>query len=145
MITAIRSEMMRVGALSMLVVGASMLTGCGKAITGRGPERVGLMVDNRGYYDVTIYTVRSSGGQGARIGTVTGGSMAALQVRTTDLQDGARLVVYVRAIGTGRAWQSPAVSVGNGTMARLNVMSTNSGDLSQSQLITEFASDGTRD
>lgn len=129
--------------LAALLCGAALLGGCGKSVGGgRGPERVGLMVDNRGFFDVTVYALRSSGGTGARLGNVSGGSMAALQVRTTDLQEGTRLVVLVRAIGTGNTWRSPGVSVSPGTMARLNVMTTNSGDLSQSTLILDYGTSG---
>jgi hypothetical protein len=118
---------------------ALVVAGCGgRNKPGLPQERITLRVDNRGYYDVTVYAVRSAGSSGTRLGNVSGGSSGTLFVRITDLQPGGRLVVRLRALGTRRSWTSPAVSVADGLRARLSVMSSNSGDMSQSTLIADF-------
>ena len=118
----------------------SLLAGaCGKHIATNQPvEKLPLLVNNRGYYDVTVYVLKSPGTSGVRVGNVSGSSTASLSVRLTDLQAGGRLVLRVRAIGSRREWISPALSIGTGATARLNVFSTNSGDLSQSSLFADY-------
>ena len=123
-------------AVLCLAVLAAACGGRGKP--GVPSERVTLRVDNRGYFDVTVYAVRSQGSAGTRLGNVSGGSSGTLQVRVADLQPGGRLVVRLRAIGTRRTWTSPAVSVADGLRARLNIYSSNSGEMSQSTLIADY-------
>lgn len=123
---------------ALLFVCIALIACGGRGKPGVPVERIALQVNNRGYYDVTVYAVRSSGSSGARLGNVPGGSNGSLWVRLSDLQAGSRLVVRVRAIGTSRNWTSPAVSVGLGAVGRLNVYSTNSGDLSQSTLFVDY-------
>ena len=125
---------------------AIFVAGCGKRSASTGStvmpsERVSLRVDNRGYFDVTVYAVRSGGSAGSRLGNISGGSSGTLFVRFADLQPGGRLVVRLRAIGTRRTWTSPAISVADGLRARLNVLSTNSGEMSQSTLIADYSGD----
>jgi hypothetical protein len=55
------------------------------------------------------------------------------------LQPGGMLVVYVHAIGSRRSWLSPAVSVGAGTIACLDVYANSDGDLGRSMLYTTLA------
>jgi hypothetical protein len=127
--------------LTLVAVAAiAVASSCAKrtATSSGSSEKIPLLVNNRGYYDVTVYAVRSPGGAGARIGNVSGGSTASLSVRFADLQAGGRMVLRVRAIGARREWLSPALSVGTGATARLNVFSTNSGDMSQSTLYADY-------
>ena len=119
---------------------ALVIAACGgKSRPGPPQERITLRVDNRGYFDVTVYAVRSAGSSGTRLGNISGGSSGTLFVRLADLQPGGRLVVRLRALGTRRTWTSPAVSVADGLRARLSVLSSNSGDMSQSTLIADYA------
>lgn len=104
---------------------------------GTGTFSVMLNVNNRSYFDVNIYVLRSPGGAGRRMGTVSGGSTATLRVPETELQPGGRLQVSVRAISGRQTWISQAVSVSTRVIARLDINATNSGDLSQSQLYVQ--------
>ena len=135
--------MARTGALCAVLLLAVLVGACGKRSVSPGlpSERVSLRVDNRGYFDVTVYAVRSGGSAGTRLGNISGGSSGTLFVRLADLQPGGRLVVRLRAIGTRRTWTSPAVSVADGLRARLNVYSTNSGEMNQSTLIADYSGD----
>jgi hypothetical protein len=114
--------------------------GCARAAKNTAPATrapdVVLVVSNRGFFDVNVYVVRSAGVTGRRIATVSGGGTATIKVPDAELQPGGRLQVNVRAIGARTAWTSPTVSVGSSTVARLDVLTTNSGDLSQSVLYT---------
>lgn len=100
-------------------------------------ERITLVVSNRGYFDVNVYALRSTVVAGRRIGTVTGNTSTTLFVPSTELQPGGQLALLVRAIGSRSSWMSPLVSVGPGVVARLDIYTTNAGDLSQSQLFTQ--------
>lgn len=122
----------------MVLLFAVVVAACG----GRGkpalpPERITLRVDNRGYFDVTVYALRAVG-SATRLGNISGGSSGTLFVRLSDLQPGGRLVVQLRALGTRRTWTSPPVTVADGLRARLSVLSSNSGDMSQSSLIADY-------
>ena len=105
------------------------------------PPKIPLMVHNNGFFDVDVSAVQSGGGNGARLGTVTGNSTASLSVRQTDLQTGGILVLRLHAIGTNRSWVSPAVSVGPETHPRLDIYSDAGGNLSRSVLYTTVVPD----
>lgn len=130
----------RTRSMSLIVAALlSLAAACGKRVeTSDASERISLLVNNRGYFDVTVYALRSPGTSGVRIGDASGGATVSLSVRLADLQAGGRLVLRVRAIGSRREWISPALVVGAGAKARLNVYSTNSGDMSQSTLFAEY-------
>lgn len=108
---------------------------------GNGTLSVILNVNNRSFFDVNVYVLRSPGGAGRRMGTVSGGSTATLKVPETELQPGGRLQVSVRAISGRQAWISPSVSVSTRVIARLDINATNSGDLTQSQLYVQQEGD----
>ncbi len=111
-----------------------MLIGCGKRIPGPASATTTLHVENQGYFDVNVFVMRSPLTRGVRLGTVNGSSSRTFRVRMTDLQPGGQLVLLVRAISGRTAWTSPSLTVDIGTVARLDVISSSSGDLSRSQL-----------
>ncbi len=117
-----------------------VLSGCfrnGANQTADDAEQLTLYVDNRGFFDVTVYALRSPNTTGARLANVTGGSTKVLRVRRSDLQAGGRLVLRVRAMGTTSEWVSQPLQVSQGIVARLNVYTAANGDMSQSMLIAQ--------
>lgn len=120
---------------SVLVV--ALLSACrfGK-LGGRGSPQgtVSLVVENRGYYDVNVYVVRTEGVRGVRLGTVNGGATVTFKVRETDLQAGGLLQLQARAIGGRSTWSSPTLFVSNGMVVKLDLIAIGTTDLSQSQL-----------
>lgn len=134
------SGRLRSGVLLLLAVAllAVFGGGCGRGRPGPPPRETRLLVDNRGYFDVIVYAVPSPGASGRRLGNVNGGSMTALRVTPSDLQLGNQLVVRVRALSVSRSWVSPAITITDDVIARLDVQSTSSGDLSRSSLYPEL-------
>lgn len=137
---------MRNPRLLLVMLSTAMLIAVGggcRALKRQGisPPRIPLTVHNNGFFDVDVNAVQSGGGNGARLGTVTGNSTASLSVRQTDLQTGGILVLRLHAIGTSRNWVSPAVSVGPETHPRLDIYSDASGNLSRSVLYTTVVPD----
>lgn len=100
------------------------------------PPPVPLLVQNMGYFDVAVYAVPSSATNRVRVGTVTGNSNARLSVPFNAVRPGGTLVLYLHAIGSRRYWLSPAVSVGEGMLATLDIHSDRTGDLSRSNFYT---------
>ena len=131
----------RVALLATMAVGAAG-AGC-NALRRPGitPVRIPLTVRNNGYFDVDVNAVQSSGGNGARLGMVSGNTTAALSIRQTDLQTGGILVLRLHAIGTNRSYVTPAVSVGPETHPRLDIYSDAGGNLSRSVLYTTVVPD----
>lgn len=123
--------------LASALVGA---TGCfSKGLAGTSQETVLLFANNRGFYDVNVYAVRSGQTAGRRLGTVTGNSSATLKVPVSELQAGNMLVVQLRSVGGRFTWYSPAVQMGSGIVARLDVVQTANGSLAQSQMYSQVA------
>jgi hypothetical protein len=129
----------RLAPLLLLVAGTLLGAGCYKGGVSPNSNSVILVVTNRGFFDVNVFAVRSSGGSSRRLGLVTGNSTRTIQVPENELQPGGLLVVAVRAVAGRFAWTSQAVQTGSGVVARLDVVSTGSGDLSQSQFYTQYA------
>ena len=107
----------------------------------RGPgasvPKVTLVVSNRGFFDVNVFVIRSAGGPSRRLGMVAGGTGLTFQVPETELQAGQRMIVQVRTIGASTSWTSPALTIGVATIARLDVVTSSSGELGQSQFYTQ--------
>lgn len=118
-----------------------VLAGCkkkdGEAPTPSGPYTVYVSVSNQGYFDVNVYLMRANDAFGRRLGTVNGNSSTTFRFQDTELQAGGRLQVGARSIGSRSSWVSPVLSVGPGTVARLILISSPSGDLSRSQFFPE--------
>lgn len=130
----------RRAALGLLLGAVAGATGCfSKGMSGASQPSVILIANNRGFYDVNIYAVRSGQSVGRRLGTVTGNSTATIKVPTVELQPGNMLVVQVRSVGGRYTWYSPAVQMGVGVVARLDVVQTANGALSQSQMYSQVA------
>lgn len=110
-----------------------------KGVSAAGQESVILIANNRGFYDVNIYAVRSGRTVGRRLGTVTGNSTSTIRVPVTELQPGNMMVVQVRSVGGRYTWFSPSVQMGVGTVARLDVIQTSNGQLGQSQMYSQVA------
>lgn len=117
--------------MALMVMGAG--AGCSRGVSGAMAPTVSLVVDNRGYFDVNVYVVRTPGSRGRRVGNVVGGATEFFRIRESELQAGGQLVLQVRAIAGRSAWTSPSVSVNVGAVARLDVYSSPSGDLASSQ------------
>lgn len=128
----------RRAALLLLLGALAGPAGCvSKGLAGTSQETVILLANNRGFYDVNVYAVRSGQTAGRRLGTVTGNSSATLKVPVSELQAGNMLVVQVRSVGGRFSWYSPAVQMGSGIVARLDVVQTANGSLGQSQMYSQ--------
>jgi hypothetical protein len=123
--------------LAALVVASLALWGCGKRIPGPAARTITLDVTNRGYFDVNVYVMRSGGTNPIRLGMVTGSFSQIFRVKETDLQANGVMVVHVRTIAGRTSWTSPPLSVNIGTVARLEIYTTSTGDLSQSRFYTQ--------
>ena len=129
--------LLRAGAWMASLLVVALLSACSLAkLGGRGSPQgtVSLVVENRGYYDVNVYVVRSEGTRGARLGTVNGGSTVTFKVRETDLQAGGLLQLQARAIGGRSTWSSPTLFVSAGGVVKLDLIAIGTTDLSQSQI-----------
>jgi hypothetical protein len=124
-------------AWAALVVGSVALMSCRKGIPGPTPPAVTLMVENRSYFDVNVWVMRSPVARGTRLGLVNGGSTQTFRVRETDLQPGGLMVLQVRAISGRTTFTTPSLSVTAGTVAKLDLIATASGNLNQSQFYTQ--------
>ena len=122
-------------ALALLTVAAPVA--CHRGTSSASPSKVTLTVTNRGFFDVNVFVIRSPVAQPIRLGMVTGGLEKMFTVSENDLQPGQNMVVQVRTIAGQTAWTSQSVNVNLGTMARLDVVTTSSGDLSQSKLYVQ--------
>jgi hypothetical protein len=130
----------RRSALLLLLGALGGTTACfSKGASGAGQPSVIMIANNRGFYDVNIYSVRSGQTQGRRLATVTGNSTQTIKVPVTELQPGSLLSVQVRSVGGRYSWISPTVQMGTGIIARLDVVQTASGALSQSQMYSQVA------
>lgn len=132
-----RCQFWRRVSLGAALVTSVAVTGCGKRIPGPAPRTITLDVTNRGYYDVNVFVVRSSVTNPIRLGTVTGSFSQTFRVKETDLQPSGVMVVHVRTIAGRTSWTSPPLSVNIGSVARLEIYSTSTGDLSQSRFYTQ--------
>jgi len=127
-------------ALLLLLGALTGTTACfSKGASGAGQPSVIMIANNRGFYDVNIYSVRSGQSQGRRLATVTGNSSQTIKVPETELQPGSLLSVQVRSVGGRYTWISPTVQMGTGIIARLDVIQTANGSLSQSQMYSQVA------
>lgn len=135
--SAIRQRMRHHLALFALAIGAVALMSCRKGIPGPTPPAVTLLVENRSYFDVNVWVMRSPVARGTRLGLVSGGSTQTFRVRDTDLQPGGLMVLQVRAISGRTTFTTPSLSVNAGTVAKLDLIATASGNLSQSQFYTQ--------
>jgi hypothetical protein len=136
-------------ALSLLLLGTAGFAGCRGAtarpvaspdpsiMSGSIATAVPLIIRNRGYFDVNVYVHRAQRSPGRRVGTITSGSTQTFRIPEAELQAGGLLMLGVRAIAGRSTWVSPALQVGTGHTARLDVMSDNSGNLSQTALYME--------
>ncbi len=136
----IPSRLTRRAILSLLVAGsAAVLSACYSSNGGGGQQTILLLVNNRGFYDVNVFAVRATLVSGRRLGTVSGNSQATLRVPVNELQPGGGLVVNVRTVGGRFQWISPSVQVGSGIVARLDVIQTSNGELTQSVMYSQVA------
>lgn len=128
-------------ALAAALAATTLLAACGArgartTRDAREPASIVLDVQNHGYFDLAVYAVQAGAGSGARLGLVPGTTRALLAVRRADLQTGSQLVLRLHAIGTRREWVSPAVTVGDGMVAQLDVFMDADGGMSRSTLQT---------
>ena len=120
-------------ACAALLALVALLPACRRGASGPTGPAVTLVVENRGFFDVNVFVMRSPATRGRRLGSVTGGLSETFRVPETELQPGGLMVVQVRAIAGRTVWNSPSLAVNPGSVARLDVIATSSGSLSQSQ------------
>jgi len=136
-----RNRVRRIGIPAILAVLAlSGPLACHKGSTGASPMKVILEVTNRGFFDVNVFVIRSPVAQPIRLGMVTGSASQTFRVDETNLQSGQVMVLQVRTIAGQSAWTSPSLVVSTSSIARLDVVTTSSGDLSQSRFYTSMGS-----
>jgi hypothetical protein len=123
----------RAAALAAVVLAGA--TGCHLGRRGGTQEPpVRLLVSNRGYFDVTIYALASSGSSQLRLGTANGLSDTKISIPPTALRADRTLVLRLHAIGTRGTFTTPMVSVSPGQTARLDIFARADGSLDQSTL-----------
>lgn len=125
--------------LALLLVALSGL-GCYKNAVSNSSGSVVMVVNNRGFFDVNVFSVRATGASNRRLGLINGNSQRTIMVPESELQPGGMLQVAVRAVAGRVGWLSPTLQVGPGIVARLEIITTAGGDVSQSQFFTQFAS-----
>jgi hypothetical protein len=84
-------------------------------------ERIPLVARNHGSFDVGIIVVQTGGGHGRRLATVPRRSSMELELHRSDLQPGGALVLCLHPVDSRYAWVTPAVPVGRGMAAYLDV------------------------
>ena len=124
------------GPLMLALVAFSGPLACHRS-TGSSTPKVTLEVTNRGFFDVNVFVVKSPVTTPIRLGMVTGGQSQTFRVPETDLQAGQAMVLQVRTIAGQTSWTSPSLVVSTESVAKLDVMATSSGDLSQTRLYTQ--------
>ena len=138
--TAMRRACSRVRRIcypALLALAVSATPACHRNATSSAP-RVTLEVTNRGFFDVNVFVVKSPVATARRLGQVSGGMSSTFRVPETDLQAGQMMVLQVRTIAGQTAWTSPSLVVSAASVAKLDVVSTSSGDLSQSRFYTQL-------
>lgn len=128
----------RVGHLAersaMLVSAALILGACASA--GRGGQSsqdVGsIVVDNRTQSEVVVYGIPGSRSVGVRLGNVRSFATATITVPRSALQGASDLVVRLHAIGGGRDWTSPRLTLNDDLVAKLDIRADARGDMSRS-------------
>ena len=109
--------------------------------TGPQPAVSSLVVRNRSFFDVNVYSLPSVSATPLRLGTVVGSSSMTFPLRLHELQPGGFLVVQIHPIGTRSLWTSDIVAVGAGVLAILDVNVDAFGDSSRSSLYTIVTTD----
>ena len=124
-----------VGAIAVAV------SSCIAGRTAPQPAVSSLVVRNRSFFDVNVYSLASASASPLRLGTVVGSSSMTFPLRSHDLQPGGFLVVQIHPIGTRSLWTSDIVAVGAGVLAILDVNVDAFGDSSRSSLYTIVTTD----
>ena len=133
-----RNRLRRISApVALAFLAFSAPLACHRGSSGTSAPRVTLEVSNRGFFDVNVFSVKSPVAQPRRLGSVAGGASSTFRVPETDLQAGMVMVLQVRTIAGQTAWTSPSLTVSPSSIARLDVITTSSGDLSQSRFYTQ--------
>lgn len=129
-----RNRVRRISAPAMLALAAvAAPIACHRGSGGASPSKITLQVTNKGFFDVNVFVIRSPVAQPIRLGMVNGGMDKTFGVSENDLQAGQNMVVQVRTIAGNTSWVSPALTISVGSLAKLDIITTSSGDLSQTQ------------
>lgn len=135
-----RSNTLRLARMAelMVLVGvvAMAVTSCVPGRTGPEPAVSSLVVRNRSFFDVNVYSLPSASASPLRLGTVVGSSSVTFSLRSHELQPGGFLVVQIHPIGTRSVWTSDIVAVDAAVLAILEVNVDAFGDCSRSSLYT---------
>jgi hypothetical protein len=137
-----QEEMNRTTRLIRVATAAVMVTGCASFSKGfHGQKSFPLMVTNKTDFEVVVYAVPATGGDGVRLGNAGSFANTTLAVPRSALQANDVLQVRVRSIGAARRarpFLSPPVQLDSTRVAMLEVHSDAAGDLSTSALVTDF-------
>jgi hypothetical protein len=99
-------------------------------------EPIPLLVRNHGSFDVDVTVVRTGGGHGRRLVVVPAQTDVESTLHRSDLQAGGALVLCLHGVGSRYAWVTPAVPVGRGMTAYLDVYTDDAGNPSRSRVWT---------
>lgn len=127
--------------LTVVSAAAVAVSSCVAGRTGPHPAVSSLVVRNRSFFDVNVYSLPSASASPLRLGTVVGTSSMTFPLRSHELQAGGFLVVQIHPIGTRSLWTSDIVAVGAAVVAILDVNVDAFGDCSRSSLYTIVATD----
>lgn len=127
--------------LTLVGVVAVAVSSCIPGRTRPQPAVSSLVVRNRSFFDVNVYSLPSASASPLRLGTVVGSSSMTFPLRSHELQLGGFLVVQVHPIGTRRVWTSDIVAVDAAVLAILEVNVDAFGDCSRSSLYTVVTTD----
>ena len=127
--------------LTLVGAVAVAVSSCIAGRTGPQPTVSSLVVRNRSFFDVNVYTLPSASASPLRLGTVVGSSSMTFPLRSHELQSGGFLVVQIHPIGTRSVWTSDIVAVDAAVLAILDVNVDAFGDCSRSSLYTIVTTD----
>lgn len=125
-----------------LVSAVLLLSGCAALRRGfHGQPAYPLLVSNKTDFEVVVYAVPATGGQGIRLGNAGSFANTKLSVPRSALQASDVLQIRVRSIGAAsraRPFLSQPVQLDSVRVAFLEVHADAAGDLSTSSLIVDY-------
>ena len=133
---------MNARATGLLLLAAALACHRGRATTGYEPLAVTLDVRNHSPFDVNVFALPSPASQTRiRLGNVIAFADAEFRVPNLALRQGAVLVLYLHAVGSGSSWISPEVTVSEGVRPCLDIHADLSGNLRMSVFYSRIAAD----
>ena len=129
----------RVMELALVLCAIGTITACASQSHPSGTQRLSypLMINNRSDFEVVVYAMASRTTRGQRLGTARPFSTTHLSIPSYALQSMDLFAVQLHAIGAPRGvpnWVSTGTGLGDGLMAKLDIMGDMSGNLRFSSL-----------